>query len=226
MTRPLLTPLPTLCTRTPRGTPSRVRNARMSSTCEFRVTTCTDGCDAATPARSASNECPLPCSGDAPVFVLHNVRSKSKNTHRARVDSINDATSSPSPQVIPHASHDARSHAMHFFSCGQNALFGHFPRALTGHSPASRFRVSHSKHDAFVTHRLLNRFSQCLHFCLPDIYMRGPDGGHSPAAHAARRTSRIPGDHRLRAVPSFKATSGWSSKASEAELKGVAVCRD
>ena len=30
----------------------------------------------------------------------------------------------------------------------------------------------------------------------------------------------------LRVVPSFKATSGWSSKASEAELKGVAVCRD
>ena len=30
----------------------------------------------------------------------------------------------------------------------------------------------------------------------------------------------------LRVVPSFKATSGWSSKASEAELKGIAVCRD
>jgi hypothetical protein len=26
--------------------------------------------------------------------------------------------------------------------------------------------------------------------------------------------------------PSFKATSGWSRKASEAELKGVEVCRD
>ena len=26
--------------------------------------------------------------------------------------------------------------------------------------------------------------------------------------------------------PSFKATSGWSSKASEAELKGAEMCRD
>ena len=33
-------------------------------------------------------------------------------------------------------------------------------------------------------------------------------------------------DELTRAVPSFKATSGWSSKASEAELKGIEVCRD
>jgi hypothetical protein len=46
------------------------------------------------------------------------------------------------------------------------------------------------------------------------------------AAAAVRGTPPLGAFGRLRVEGPCQRTSGWSSKASEAELKGVEVCRD
>ena len=59
-----------------------------------------------------------------------------------------------------------------------------------------------------------------------------PEAADLPAAvhamqrvHASLHAAAVHGEP-LRVEGPYEATSGWSSKASEAELKGIAVCRD
>ena len=63
----------------------------------------------------------------------------------------------------------------------------------------------------------------------PRALLQPSDAARDAAVHHADHVAHRDGAEQrrsnLRAVP-YEATSGWSSKASEAELKGVAVCRD
>ena len=58
-----------------------------------------------------------------------------------------------------------------------------------------------------------------------DEYRRVRDAEAVQTQKMGRETADERRGRRLRCVP-YERASGWSSKASEAELKGVEVCRD
>ena len=141
-----------------RATPCARKYVSMASTFEFLVTTYARPCErnsetkslstarrrAAAASASGVRSLKFFGSGDAPAFVAHIVRSKSRKTQNAFVVSTSCATSSASPRETPHASHAARSHRRHARACGQKNPGGH--AGDIGHRPASLAACSHNTH--------------------------------------------------------------------------------
>ena len=190
-----------------RATPCARKYVSMASTFEFLVTTYARPCErksetkslstarrrAAAASASGVRSLKFFGSGDAPAFVAHIVRSKSRKTQNAFVVSTSCATSSASPRETPHASHAARSHRRHARACGQKNPGGH--AGDIGHRPASLAACSHNTHVDPTIHNFEYDRSHLPHRFVPSA--RVTRAAAAPSTRPARASSAsAPGSYR------------------------------